>query len=293
MLGAWPAELSGTQIPVPEKLHAFSKRVEGAMVKSMREAKLRSSWASPNTAYEDAVLDFVRDALDVSRPNAFLTMFLPFQQKIARLGVRNSLVQTTLKLTSPGMPDTYQGAELWDLGLVDPDNRRPVDYRTRTRLLGQILTSLEGNRHTAMLDMLDKWRDGRIKLAVIATMLAYRRDRPKLFAQGGYEPLAASGGRANQICATERTPSWLWQLGFLPAAKASGTGMEPRLNGRRPETTFLGATFSLRVSLSVRAKPSMYAQCCPTCQWQCSCRTTVSVGNFTATGSSQKFNSRR
>ncbi len=204
LLGAWPADLTGIENPDPEKLRSFAERVEGAMVKSMREAKLRSTWASPNTDYEEAMLGFVRDALDVSRPNAFLSAFLPFQEQVARLGVRNSLVQTALKLTLPGMPDIYQGAELWDLSLVDPDNRRPVDYGTRIELLEEVAALLERNRRTAILDMLEDWRDGRVKLAVIATLLAYRRDHPKLFAQGGYEPLIATGSRADQICAFAR-----------------------------------------------------------------------------------------
>jgi (1->4)-alpha-D-glucan 1-alpha-D-glucosylmutase len=204
LVGAWPAELIGVESPDLEQLRSFSERIEGAMVKSMREGKLQSTWASPNTVYEEAVLDFVRDALDVSRPNAFLTMFLPFQERIARLGVYNSLVQTVLKLTLPGLPDFYQGAELWDLSLVDPDNRRPVDYQTRIQVLEQILTSLERNRSAAMLEMLERWRDGRIKLAIIATLLGYRRDQPELFARGNYEPITAIGGRADQICAFAR-----------------------------------------------------------------------------------------
>ena len=204
LLGAWPADLTGIENPDPEKLRSFAERLEGAMVKSIREAKLRSVWASPNTAYEEAMLGFVRDALDVSRPNAFLGAFLPFQEHVARLGIRNSLVQTVLKLTLPGMPDTYQGAELWDLTLVDPDNRRPVDYGTRSELLDQITASLAQNRRTAISELLGDSRDGRVKLAVIVTLLTYRRDHPKLFAQGGYEPLIATGSRADQICAFAR-----------------------------------------------------------------------------------------
>jgi len=203
LLGSWPAQLTGIGNPDAEKLRAFCRRVEGAMVKSMREGKLRSTWDSPDAAYEEAMLGFVRDALDASRPNAFLGAFLPFQERVARLGVRNSLVQTALKLTVPGIPDIYQGAELWDLSLVDPDNRRPVDYRARTALLQDITEALERNRR-AVLDMLEAWRDGRVKLAVIAALLAYRRERPKLFAQGGYEPLIATGPRADQICAFVR-----------------------------------------------------------------------------------------
>jgi (1->4)-alpha-D-glucan 1-alpha-D-glucosylmutase len=204
LLGAWPAQLTGIENPDPEELRSFAERVEGAIVKSLREAKLRSNWVVPNTAYEEAMLGFARDALDASRPNAFLSAFLPFQERVARLGVRNSLVQTALKLTLPGMPDIYQGAELWDLSLVDPDNRRPVDYGVRIELLERVAALLERDRRSALLEMLEDWQDGRIKLAVIAGLLAHRRDRPKLFAEGGYEPLLARGSRADQICAFAR-----------------------------------------------------------------------------------------
>jgi (1->4)-alpha-D-glucan 1-alpha-D-glucosylmutase len=103
------------------------------------------------------------------------------------------------------MPDIYQGAELWDLSLVDPDNRRPVDYETRIELLEQTSVLLERNRCTTMLDMLQDWRDGRAKLAVIASLLGHRRNHPKLFAQGGYEPLIAAGPKADHICAFARS----------------------------------------------------------------------------------------
>jgi (1->4)-alpha-D-glucan 1-alpha-D-glucosylmutase len=205
LLGAWPAELSAVGIPAPEELRSFAERLEGAMVKSIREAKLHSTWASPNTDYEEAMLGFVRDALDISRPNAFLGAFLPFQERVARLGVHNSLVQTTLKLTLPGMPDIYQGAELWDLSLMDPDNRRPVDYGVRIRLLGEMSAILERDRRSPMLSMVDDWQDGCVKLTLIAILLARRRDHPALFAQGGYEPLAATGPKADHICAFARS----------------------------------------------------------------------------------------
>jgi (1->4)-alpha-D-glucan 1-alpha-D-glucosylmutase len=204
LLGSWPAELTGIENPDAEKMRAFCRRAEGAMVKSVREAKLRSTWDSPDAGYEDAIMGFVRDALDVSRPNAFLSAFSPFQERVARLGIRNSLVQTVLKLTLPGVPDIYQGAELWDLSLVDPDNRRPVDYQARTALLEDAAEVLAQNRCAAALDMLEAWRDGRVKLAVIAALLAYRRDRLKLFSHGAYEPLIATGPRADQICAFVR-----------------------------------------------------------------------------------------
>ena len=113
-------------------------------------------------------------------------------------------MQTTLKLTAPGMPDTYQGAELWDLSLVDPDNRRAVDFKSRTRVLGEVMAALQQDRRGSMRAMLENWRDGRGKLAVTAALLAERRAYPALFAAGGYEPLTASGPKADHICAFAR-----------------------------------------------------------------------------------------
>jgi (1->4)-alpha-D-glucan 1-alpha-D-glucosylmutase len=204
LVGAWPAELTGVAEPDAEALRAFGERMEGAMVKSMREAKLHTTWAAPNTTYEEAMLGFVRDALDPSRSGAFLSAFLPFQETVARLGFRNSLVQTALKLTLPGMPDIYQGCELWDLSLVDPDNRRPVDYAPRERLLKEIEADFERDRTEAMFRMLGNWRDGRAKLAVTAALLAHRREQPALFEKGGYEPLTAVGDKADHLCAFAR-----------------------------------------------------------------------------------------
>ena len=204
LLGVWPAELTGVTEPDPDAIRVLSERLEAAMLKSVREAKLHSTWASPDPGYEDATLGLVRAALDTSRPNAFLDAFIPFQERIARLGLHNSIVQTALKLTLPGMPDIYQGSELWDLSLVDPDNRRAVDYRQRDRLLQETTAGLESDRYAMVKEMLRDWRDGRVKLAVTATLLAERRAHPSLFALGGYEPLAAVGPKADQICAFAR-----------------------------------------------------------------------------------------
>jgi (1->4)-alpha-D-glucan 1-alpha-D-glucosylmutase len=201
LLGAWPAELTGVTELDLDAVRGFEERLAAAMLKSVREAKLHSNWASPNSTYEDAVLGFVRVALDISRPNAFLDAFRPFQERIARIGVRNSLVQTILKLTLPGMPDIYQGSELWDLSLVDPDNRRPVDYALRGRLLAEALASPEPGLGEGLLE---NWRDGRCKIAVTATLLAERRAHPVLFAEGGYEPLTVTGAKADHICAFAR-----------------------------------------------------------------------------------------
>ena len=171
------------------------------MIKSVREAKVYSTWDTPNIAYEEALLDFVDQSLDPERSRAFLAAFLPFQERVARLGVRNSLVQTALKLTLPGVPDIYQGAELWDLSLTDPDNRRPVDYEVRARLLEELEKPHKRDRLPALLE---HWHDGSIKLAVIARILACRRDRPELFDAGEYEALALAGEKAEHVCAFAR-----------------------------------------------------------------------------------------
>jgi (1->4)-alpha-D-glucan 1-alpha-D-glucosylmutase len=252
LLGAWPAELTGTGTPDAEALRGFAGRMEGAMVKSMREAKRHTTWAAPNAAYEEGMLGFLREALDPARSTAFLDAFLPFQTQVARLGFRNSLVQTALKLTLPGMPDIYQGCELWDLSLVDPDNRRPVDYELRRRVLEEVGAAMAQDRRAAMPSMLENWRDGRAKLALTANLLAYRQERPTLFNEGGYEPLAATGEKADQLCAflrshgedrllvvTSRFPARLetnrgWGDTAIPITQAGGVaGWRDLLTGRR------------------------------------------------------------
>ncbi|HJU17893.1 MAG TPA: malto-oligosyltrehalose synthase [Stellaceae bacterium] len=198
LVGTWPVELLGAAPPDAEALKAYAERLKPALVKSLREAKVHSTWAAPNAAYEDAVLGFADLALDPARAGNFLNAFLPFVERLAWLGAQNSLVQTVLKLTLPGLPDLYQGAELWDLSLVDPDNRRPVDYALRTRLLDEVETALAADRGRAMARFMREWQDGRFKLAALLTLLEFRRREPALFAEGGYEPLAAED---DAICA--------------------------------------------------------------------------------------------
>jgi (1->4)-alpha-D-glucan 1-alpha-D-glucosylmutase len=204
LLGGWPAELTDVAEPDRDAVGALAERLEPVVIKSVREAKLHSTWNAPNIPYEEALLGLVRAALDVSRPNAFLDSFLPFQSRVAELGVSNSLVQTVLKLTLPGMPDIYQGAELWDLSLVDPDNRRPVDFSRRLRLFEQTVAAWGQERSAAIMEMMKNWRDGRIKLAITATLLAARQRRPMLFSAGSYEPLSPFGTKADHVCAFAR-----------------------------------------------------------------------------------------
>jgi len=198
LLGAWPADLAwpaeGNGTAALDQLRI---RIEGAMLKAVREAKTHTAWTAVNPAYETAMLRFVRHALDSAGSKAFLDSFAGFAARVARLGMLNSLVQTVLKLTVPGVPDIYQGAELWDFNMVDPDNRRPVDFSTRQALFADIADK-------SAADLLSTWQDGAIKLWLTAKLLALRRARPHLFERGAYRPLAVTGPDAARICAFER-----------------------------------------------------------------------------------------
>ncbi len=195
LVGTWPVELIDASAGDTEALQAYAERIKGAMTKVMREAKVHSTWASPDAAYEAATLAFVESALVGEHAEAFLASFRPFVGTIAAFGVRNSIIQTVLKLTIPGMPDIYQGTELWDLSMVDPDNRRPVDFAAREALLDEVGTALDQDRAAAMGRYAEAWRDGRIKLAVMSTLLAFRRAHPALFTKGTYEPIDTGSNR--------------------------------------------------------------------------------------------------
>jgi (1->4)-alpha-D-glucan 1-alpha-D-glucosylmutase len=206
LAGSFPAEiLAAGDVSAWQQrdwclLRSFRDRLKQAMTKSMREAKLHSKWESPNNAYEDAVRAFIDGALDPESSKAFLAAFLPLVEKVARLGAQNSLVQTVLKLTVPGVPDIYQGAELWDLSLVDPDNRRPVDYGLRARMLDRVEAG-----GVPIAQMIDEWHDGAVKLFVTSRMLKLIAAEPELFAGGDYEPILAAGPRGDCICAFGRS----------------------------------------------------------------------------------------
>ncbi|MFO1057708.1 MAG: malto-oligosyltrehalose synthase [Dongiaceae bacterium] len=199
LLGAWPNEEGA--------LDDFAERIAEYLVKALREAKQRTGWARPDEGYEAACIGFARRLLQRDRSNPFLDSFLPFQRRVAALGALGSLVQTTLKLTIPGLPDLYRGSELWDLTLVDPDNRRPVDFARHAALLDEVRAVGERpapERPAALAALLAGWPDGRIKLHLIWRLLALRRERPALLAAGDYQPLAATGPRQDQVIAFGR-----------------------------------------------------------------------------------------
>jgi (1->4)-alpha-D-glucan 1-alpha-D-glucosylmutase len=204
LLGSWPCELLAIEAPVPE-LGDFCDRVSRTMVKAMREARVHTSWAFPNSEYENAMTALIAGILGGSRSGAFLAAFLPLARRVAAAGVHNSLLQTVIKLTAPGVPDLYNGTELWDLSMVDPDNRRPVDYRARTQMLEEIDAQMRVNRTECMRRWWHDWQDGRIKLATIATLLHHRLKNAAFYAEADYQPLSTTGVDADQVCAYART----------------------------------------------------------------------------------------
>jgi (1->4)-alpha-D-glucan 1-alpha-D-glucosylmutase len=199
-------------------------------VKASREAKERTSWLHPDTAYEEALTSFAESILASEAGRPFLADFLAFQRIVAYYGALNGLAQVLLKITAPGVPDFYQGTELWDFSLVDPDNRRPVDFDTRARLLGALPVEATGDRRGLLRELLANWEDGRIKLYLTARGLRCRRRHADLFTAGDYLPLTVTGARREHVCAFARRHGATWGLIVVPRLTARLTltgGGEP------------------------------------------------------------------
>jgi (1->4)-alpha-D-glucan 1-alpha-D-glucosylmutase len=195
LVGAWPPGLTPGDVV---GVKALAERIGAFMVKAVREGKEESSWSIPNAEYEAALVRFVGAVLDASRPNAFLADFHGFIEPLTRLSAIASLAQLAVKLAAPGIPDFYQGCELWDFSMVDPDNRRPPDWDQRRQLI-----SITKQAEPASLA--DEWQDGREKLFVANRLLHLRRQYPALFAEGDYLPLYGEGGRGDdRVCAFGR-----------------------------------------------------------------------------------------
>lgn len=200
LVGAWPFGEMNTQ-----QRAEFTERIQNYFIKALKEAKLHSSWISPNEEYEQAAREFVARILEPAEGNPFLADFIQFQRTIARVGVFNSLAQSVIKAALPGVPDYYQGTELWDLSLVDPDNRRPVDYNLRRELLARLQREEGQGRAALAARLLRSPQDGAIKLYVVSRALNFRREHAELFTRGDYRPLRAEGRRARNVIAFART----------------------------------------------------------------------------------------
>jgi (1->4)-alpha-D-glucan 1-alpha-D-glucosylmutase len=199
ILGAWPmGELE------PAALPAFRARIREYMLKAIREAKVHTSWTNPDPDYEDATARFVDKLLDPGDSRVFLEQVRLLKERVERPGQVNSLVQLALKLASPGVPDIYQGCELWDLSLVDPDNRRAVDFQRREEMLSELVRQHAGAPVSVARDAWAHPADGRCKLLLTTLMLRLRQARPELFRRGGYEPLEVDGIAAARALAFAR-----------------------------------------------------------------------------------------
>ncbi len=210
LLGAWPYEETG-----PE----FLDRMKGFLVKATREAKTHSSWITPNEAHEKALLEFLEAIL--SGPGPFLRDFQTFHRKIAFHGALNSLSQLLIKATAPGVPDFYQGTGLWSLSLVDPDNRRPVDYRSRVFIVEEIKRKGAEDPQRLLKELLTNWQDGRVKLFLMHKALELRKTLGELFLDGSYIPIAARGAKREHVCAFVRNYRGAWVLTAAPRLTVS------------------------------------------------------------------------
>jgi (1->4)-alpha-D-glucan 1-alpha-D-glucosylmutase len=208
LVGTWPPE--STEMPVPERApDELIERMSQDIAKAVREAKVYTSWIHEDAEYGRGVDQFVRRSLGSATAKRFLASFVPFQRELARTGMVNALAQLALKLTVPGVPDFYQGSELWNFSLVDPDNRRPVDFSERRTLLDSLWPVIARLEAGDVVDrdvdaLLEQWPDGRIKLFVTACGLRFRREHANLMLRGDYEPLAAEGPWADRLVAFAR-----------------------------------------------------------------------------------------
>jgi (1->4)-alpha-D-glucan 1-alpha-D-glucosylmutase len=199
LLGAWPLEPLA-----PGEYPQFVERIQAYLQKAIHEAKEHTSWINPDRAYDEAVRQFVDRLLDKEDNHEFVEDLRGFARRLSHYGLFNSLSQVLLKIASPGVPDTYQGTELWDFSLVDPDNRRPVDYAKHHELLQQIKAEASGDLPEYCRELTRAKEDGRIKLYATYRGLNCRRDNPGLFATGQYVPLETTGVRADNVCAFAR-----------------------------------------------------------------------------------------
>jgi (1->4)-alpha-D-glucan 1-alpha-D-glucosylmutase len=239
LLGAWPLE-EGEEA-------GFLERVQEFLRKAVREAKVHSGWLQPDEAHEEAVLRFASEIFHGGE-NPFREDFLRFQSKIAWHGALNSLAQVLIKITAPGVPDFYQGCELWDLSMVDPDNRRKVDFSRRIGMLEELRRGLGANRRRQLREMLRHWRDGRVKLYLTDRALDFRRLHAGVYQEGEYVPVEATGPKRANLCAFARhaegqwcatvTPRWTTQLapvGRAPLGSAAWKETRLRLPEGAPE----------------------------------------------------------
>lgn len=208
LLACWPAETDF----VPDE--AFRQRLKEHVRKAVNEAKVNTHWNHPNTAWIEAGDRFVDSLLTPGTGGEFLASFAPKAQRLAYLGLVNSLAQVVLKITSPGVPDVYQGCESWNLSLVDPDNRGLVGWEQAEKLAAEA-------RAASWRELLRRWKSGAVKLRVTSELLRFRREQPALFQSGSYEPLAAEGRFADRLIGFSRSHAHASVVVFVPRLSAA------------------------------------------------------------------------
>ncbi|WP_020563933.1 malto-oligosyltrehalose synthase [Methylosarcina fibrata] len=231
LIGTWPL----AALTDPE-LERYRERIRNYMIKAIREAKQETSWVNPDEAYEQAVDDFVCRCLDVKTRSPFLTDFVHFEKQIRKPGLLNALAQTVLHLTSPGVPDLYQGSELWQFTLVDPDNRRPIDFHRHERILDEmeaLLAESDGDRGPLIDALLGTMDDGRIKLFTVTLTLRFRLRHSALFQQGEYIKISVRGRHADHCLAYARKIPDDFAVIVVPRLTASlfNAGFDPPFQG--------------------------------------------------------------
>ena len=210
LIGVWPAPRAGRRaddLPDPAWLASARERIERYMLKAVKEAKVRTNWTDPDTGYEEALKRFIAAILEPSEDAPFLADVARFVARIAPIGHDNALARLLLHLTAPGTPDTYRGDELWFFALVDPDNRQPVDYGERERLLEDVTRMQADDTGAPALGVgaAGRDRDSRLKLRLLQRVLNSRREHPALFREGDYRPLEVRGARASNLIAFARS----------------------------------------------------------------------------------------
>jgi (1->4)-alpha-D-glucan 1-alpha-D-glucosylmutase len=208
--------LTGTFPFCEEEFEYYKSRLKDYIIKAVREAKVHTAWLKPDTEYEDNFLIFIERILDKSGDNQFLVNFMSSQKAISFYGIFNSLSQTLIKITSPGLPDIYQGTELWDLSMVDPDNRRSVDIDYRLNLLRDIKKQEQDDIQGLIDNLLSSKEDGRIKLFLLYRALYARNNNRNIFERGNYIPIEISGKHKDSVIAFAWEHQPLWTITIAP-----------------------------------------------------------------------------
>src|SRR5271155_249014 len=234
LIGAWPLDALG--------LSQFKERLEAYIIKANREAMVHTRWTRPNAGHERAVTSFLKAILRPAGSNLFLQDFLPFQKKISEYGMLNGLAQVLVKMTSPGVPDFYQGCDLWDLRLVDPDNRGPVNFNHRDALLDEIEKRSKPEPLRLARELAQNWHDGRIKLYLIWKVLNLRRKHPKVFSDGEFLPVKIAGKRESNVIAYLRRSGQDWIVTVVPRWLARS---KAPINSQRMQAFWAGSQIVL------------------------------------------------